>query len=130
MPFLGDVQIATRQHAQIGVLEGTEVLFIERLSARQSVVNFTIVGGRLRQAVRTKGYTACSDYLHPDAMGIAMPVHGPEGDVVATTGVVAPTQGAAIAAHVTSLRTHRWGSRERSDRLRRNIVVMRNIQRR
>ncbi len=154
MPFLEDVQTATRQHVQIGVLEGTEVLFIERLSARQSVVNFTVVGGRLplyasssglvllahadttlldqvldsprtqftdntpvtestlRQVVaevRKRDYAACPGYLHPDAMGIAVPVRGPDGDVVAAIGVVVPVRGAAVTAHVMSLRTASLG---------------------
>lgn len=154
MPFLEDVQTATRQHVQIGVLEGTEVLFIERLSARQSVVNFTVVGGRLPlyasssglvllahaatdlldrvltsprtqftdrtptgegelrrvvAEVRKRGYAACPGYLHPDAMGIAVPVRDRSDAVVAAMGVVVPVRGAAVTAHVLSLRTAALG---------------------
>jgi DNA-binding IclR family transcriptional regulator len=47
MPFMEDLHIATRQHTQLYVLEGREALVIERLSARDAVVNFTRVGGRL-----------------------------------------------------------------------------------
>lgn len=154
MPFLEDVQAVTRQHVQIGVLEGSEVLFIERLSARDSVVNFTVVGGRLplyasssglvllahgghelldqvltaprtaftdrtpvaesalRQVlagVRRRGYVACPGFLHPDAMGIAVPVRDAAGAVVAAMGVVVPVQGTSVNAHVMSLRTASLG---------------------
>lgn len=150
MPFLEDLQAVTRQHVQIGVLEGMEVLFIERLSARQSVVNFTVIGGRLplyasssglvllahagtelleqvlarprtpftdatpveerrlRQVlagVRKREYAACPGFLHPDAMGIAVPVRDSAGAVVAAMGVVVPVHGASVSAHVMGLRT-------------------------
>lgn len=45
-PYLQAVHARVRQHAQIGVLSGTEVLFLDRLSARDAVVNATIIGGR------------------------------------------------------------------------------------
>jgi DNA-binding IclR family transcriptional regulator len=41
------VHAKVRQHAQLGILEGRDVLFLERLSTREAVVNFTIIGGRL-----------------------------------------------------------------------------------
>jgi DNA-binding IclR family transcriptional regulator len=47
MPFMEDVHAVTRQHVQLGVLEGDDVLFIERLSARDAVVNLTQIGGRI-----------------------------------------------------------------------------------
>ena len=46
-PYLQEVQSRVRQHTQLGILEGYEVLFLERLSARDAVVNVTLVGGRL-----------------------------------------------------------------------------------
>ncbi|NYF18527.1 DNA-binding IclR family transcriptional regulator [Microbacterium sp. AK009] len=36
-----------RQHTQLGVLSGTDVLFIERLSTRDAVLNATLIGGRM-----------------------------------------------------------------------------------
>lgn len=46
-PYLQAVHARVRQHAQLGVLSDTEVLFLERLSARDAVVNATLVGGRI-----------------------------------------------------------------------------------
>jgi len=47
MPFLEDVFEATRQHAQLAVLDGGEAVFLERISGRKAVHVFTRVGGRL-----------------------------------------------------------------------------------
>lgn len=47
MPVLEDLHAQVRQHAQLGVLDGSEVLFLERLSAPEAVVNFTRIAGRL-----------------------------------------------------------------------------------
>jgi DNA-binding IclR family transcriptional regulator len=47
MPFMEDLHAATRQHIHLYVLEGRDALVIERLSARNAVVNFARVGGRL-----------------------------------------------------------------------------------
>lgn len=47
MPHLQEVQSRVRQHAQLGILEGEEVLFLERLSAKAAVVNYTLIGGRI-----------------------------------------------------------------------------------
>ncbi|MFF0905392.1 UNVERIFIED_CONTAM: IclR family transcriptional regulator [Kocuria sp. CPCC 205316] len=47
MPVLEDLHAQVRQHAQIGVLEGKEVLFLERLSAPQAVVNYSRIAGRI-----------------------------------------------------------------------------------
>jgi DNA-binding IclR family transcriptional regulator len=47
MPFMEDVHGVVGQHVQLGVREGTEVLFVERLSAPGAVVNVTRIAGRL-----------------------------------------------------------------------------------
>ena len=47
MPFLEDLHAVVGHHAQLGVRDGDEVLFVERLTAREAVVNFTRVAGRL-----------------------------------------------------------------------------------
>ncbi|NVM98627.1 IclR family transcriptional regulator [Arthrobacter sp. SDTb3-6] len=47
MPFMEDIQAVVGQHTQLGVLQDDEVLFIERLSGRDSVVNQARVAGRL-----------------------------------------------------------------------------------
>jgi DNA-binding IclR family transcriptional regulator len=47
MPFLEDLHAAVGHHVQLGVLDGSEVLFLERLSAPQAVINYTRIAGRL-----------------------------------------------------------------------------------
>ncbi|EMY34611.1 IclR family transcriptional regulator [Arthrobacter crystallopoietes BAB-32] len=64
MVHLQAVQSRVRQHTQLGILEGNEVLFLERLSARDAVVNVTLVGGRLP--------------LHASSSGLVLLAHAPE----------------------------------------------------
>jgi DNA-binding IclR family transcriptional regulator len=47
MPFLEDLYEATRQNVQLAVLDGTEVVYVERISARWAVGIITRVGSRL-----------------------------------------------------------------------------------
>jgi DNA-binding IclR family transcriptional regulator len=47
IPFLEDVHAVVGHHAQLGVLDGDDVLFLERLSARDAVINYSRVAGRL-----------------------------------------------------------------------------------
>ncbi len=47
MPHLREVHLAIQQHVQLGILSDGDVLFLERLSSRDAVVNATIIGGRL-----------------------------------------------------------------------------------
>ncbi|MDI2098481.1 IclR family transcriptional regulator [Ruicaihuangia caeni] len=47
MPFMAEVQAVVREHTQLAVLEEHEVLFIERLSARNAGANVTRIAGRL-----------------------------------------------------------------------------------
>lgn len=47
MPFLDDVQAIFRQHTQLSVLDDHEVLIVERLSSRNSVVNQATVATRM-----------------------------------------------------------------------------------
>jgi DNA-binding IclR family transcriptional regulator len=46
-PWLGAVHERVRQHTQLGVLRGHDVLFIERMSTPDAVVNATLIGGRI-----------------------------------------------------------------------------------
>src|SRR5689334_4006136 len=46
-PWLGAVHERVRQHTQLGVLSGRDVLFIDRMSTRHAVVNATLIGGRI-----------------------------------------------------------------------------------
>lgn len=47
MPFMEDLHAVVGHHAQLGVLQGEQVLFLERLSAPGAVVNITRIAGRL-----------------------------------------------------------------------------------
>lgn len=76
-PFMEDIQAVVRQHTQLAVLRDDEVLFIERLSSRESVVNQARVAGRLPVHRTSSGVVLLAfapslvqeDYLtrHPDA---------------------------------------------------------------
>lgn len=54
-PWLNAVHARVRQHAQLGVRSGRDVLFVERLSARDAVVNATLIGGRTPLALSSSG---------------------------------------------------------------------------
>ncbi len=55
MPFLEDLHAVVGHHAQLAVLAGDEVIFLERLSARDAVVNFSRIAGRLPVHVSSSG---------------------------------------------------------------------------
>nr|WP_208383094.1 IclR family transcriptional regulator [Modestobacter marinus] len=55
MPFLEDVHAVVGHHAQLGVLDGEDVLFLERLSARDAVINFSRIAGRLPLPTSSSG---------------------------------------------------------------------------
>jgi len=46
MPFLEDLYEATHENVQLAVLDGSEVVYVERISGRSAVSVFTRVGGR------------------------------------------------------------------------------------
>ena len=60
-PWLGAVHERVRQHTQLAVLSGRDVLFIDRLSTRDAVVNATLIGGRIP--------------LHASSSGLALLAH-------------------------------------------------------
>src|SRR5690606_41921468 len=51
------------QHVQLGVLDGDEVLFVERMSAPNAVINYTRIAGRLP--------------LHASSSGLVLLAHAP-----------------------------------------------------
>jgi DNA-binding IclR family transcriptional regulator len=55
LPHLQKVHHYVRQHAQIGILTGNDVLFIERLSAPDSVINYSVIGQRLPALASSSG---------------------------------------------------------------------------
>ncbi len=66
-PYLNAVHARVRQHAQLAVLSGTEALFLDRLSARDAVINATLIGGRIP--------------LHASSSGLVLLAHA-GGEVV------------------------------------------------
>ncbi|WP_417562089.1 IclR family transcriptional regulator [Microbacterium sp.] len=54
-PWMSGVHARVRQHTQLGVLSGRDVLFIERMSTRDGVVNATLIGGRTPLPVSSSG---------------------------------------------------------------------------
>ena len=62
MPPMEDLHAVVGQHTQLGVLEGNEVLFVERLSAPGAVINITRIAGRLP--------------LHASSSGLVLLAHG------------------------------------------------------
>ncbi len=55
MPFLEDLHAVVGHHVQLGVLDGDEVLFVERLSAPGAVINYTRIAGRLPMHASSSG---------------------------------------------------------------------------
>jgi DNA-binding IclR family transcriptional regulator len=63
MPFLEDLHAVIGHHVQLGVLDGDEVLFVERMSAPNAVVNYTRIAGRLA--------------MHASSSGLVLLAHAP-----------------------------------------------------
>lgn len=142
MPFMEGVHDVVGHHVQLGVRDGDDVLFLERLSAPSAVINYTRVAGRLplhasssglvllahgpvslRERilagplttytpqtpatpaqlrviladVRQQGYAYCPGYVHEEALGIAAPVRGGDGTVLAALAVIVPNDASAQA---------------------------------
>ncbi|WP_405475658.1 IclR family transcriptional regulator [Streptomyces sp. NBC_00009] len=62
MPFMEGVHDVVGHHVQLGVLDGDDVLFVERLSAPGAVINYTRIAGRLP--------------LHASSSGLVLLAHG------------------------------------------------------
>ncbi|WP_228030973.1 IclR family transcriptional regulator [Streptomyces phyllanthi] len=65
MPIMEDLHAATQQHVQLAVLDGTDALVVERISAAGAVPVVSQVGGRLP--------------LHASAVGQVLLAHADEG---------------------------------------------------
>ncbi|MBB5133667.1 DNA-binding IclR family transcriptional regulator [Thermocatellispora tengchongensis] len=63
LQFMDDLQHVVGHSTQLGILDGDEVLFVERLVAPGAVVTFTEVGGRLP--------------LHASSAGLVLLAHAP-----------------------------------------------------
>jgi DNA-binding IclR family transcriptional regulator len=55
MPFMEDAHAVLGHHVQLGVLDGDEVLYLERLSAPGAVINYTRIAGRLPLHMSSSG---------------------------------------------------------------------------
>ena len=55
MPLMEDAHAVLGHHVQLGLLDGTDVLFVERLSAPGAVINYTRIAGRLPLHVSSAG---------------------------------------------------------------------------
>jgi DNA-binding IclR family transcriptional regulator len=64
LPFLEDLYEVTHENAQLGVREGREVLYIERITGRRAIRVLTRVGGRFP--------------LHASAIGLVLLAHAPQ----------------------------------------------------
>lgn len=134
MPLLADLHAAVGHHVQLGVRDGVEVLFVERLSAPGSVINYTRIAGRLPlhasssglvllahapaelqervlssplpaftpatitrpdrlrstlATIRARGVAICAGHIHPEALGVAVPVRT-AGTVAAAVAAIVP----------------------------------------
>lgn len=56
MPYLEDLHAVVGHSVQLGVLDGDEVLFVERLTARDAVVNYSRIAGRLPPHISSSGH--------------------------------------------------------------------------
>jgi len=64
LPFLEDLYEVTHENAQLGVREGHDVVYIERIAGRRAVGVLTRVGGRFP--------------LHASGVGLVLLAHAPE----------------------------------------------------
>lgn len=55
-PYLEDLHSVVRQNVSLGVLEGADVLYLERLSAPEAITNLTRVAGRLPAHAVSSGH--------------------------------------------------------------------------
>lgn len=80
LPFLEDLYLVTRENVQLAIREGTEVVFVERITGRHSVTVLTRVGGRFA--------------LHATGVGLVLLAHAPAGvlDDVIDAGLTSYTK--------------------------------------
>lgn len=78
LPFMEDIQNALRQHTQLAVLDGTDILYLERLSAPEdAVVNITHVAGRLPAVVCAPGLVLTA-FSSPDVQDAVLATTPPQ----------------------------------------------------
>ncbi len=97
LPYLEDLHAVIGHHAQLGILDGEQVLFVERLSTPGAVVNYTRVAGRLP--------------LHASSSGLVLLAHAPT-----------ELQDRVLAQPLETFTEHTIAS---ADRLRRTLAEVR-----
>ncbi|KHL09988.1 UNVERIFIED_CONTAM: IclR family transcriptional regulator [Mumia flava] len=97
LPFMEDLHTVVRHHVQLGVLEGHDVLFVERLSARNAVINVTEVAGRLPLHASSSGLVLLA---HADTEVQAMVLAGPLRPYTADT-ITSPDR---LRVHLAEIR--------------------------
>ena len=77
MPYLEDLHAVVGHHAQLAVLHGDEVIFLERLSARDAVINYSQIAGRLPLHISSSGVVLMA-YSPPELQDrlLARPLEG------------------------------------------------------
>ena len=85
MPYLEDLHAVVGHHAQLGVLDGEDVLFIERLTARDAVINYSRIAGRLPLHISSSGHVLLA-YGPPELQErvLSRPLKRYTGDTVTT----------------------------------------------
>ena len=83
MPFLEDLHAVVGHHAQLAVLDGDEVIFLERLSARDAVINYSRIAGRLPLHISSSGVVLLA-YGPPELQErvLARPLEGRTGATI------------------------------------------------
>jgi DNA-binding IclR family transcriptional regulator len=56
LPYLQEVNNRLQHHAQLAILQGAEILFLERLSRPKPVINLTSIGGRMPWYATSSGF--------------------------------------------------------------------------
>lgn len=70
-PMVQLVQSQVRQHTQLGVGDGSDVVYLDRLSRPDAVVNATIVGGRISLAASAIGHVLLAGQSQAVIEGLA-----------------------------------------------------------
>lgn len=79
-PWLATAHARIRQHIQLGVLAGTDVLFVERMSAPGAVINATLIGGRIPLHASSSGLVllaAADDDVVRAVVAAGLPAYTP-----------------------------------------------------
>lgn len=142
LPYMEDLHAVVGHHVQLAVLDGHEVINLERLSARGAVVNYSRIAGRLPlhssssgmvllayasaevlalvlerplerftaatitspdllcralERVRREGYALLAGHVHEETTGVAAPVRGGLGEVVAALTAIVPNGERAVS---------------------------------